>query len=92
MTSVFINSAEIYIFANDRQFFNSLDHPGYGEVFTNEYKFEMTKDNYYDVLITLNSAKVENDTRIACTYVQKTGSASPSAVAVASALRPASEG
>ena len=80
MTSIFIDSAEIHIFANDRQFFNSPDHPGYGDAFTNEYRFEMTKDNYYDVLVTLNSAiinvtfdenNIRSETRVASVTIKK---------------------
>jgi hypothetical protein len=57
--SVFVNGAEMGVFANDRKMFYTKEHPSFS-VFPNEQKFEMTEDNYYDLSITLNSASYDS--------------------------------
>ncbi len=72
VSAVYVNAAVFYVFANGRQEFTGIEHPDYSEVFTNEKKFEMTGDNYYDLKVTLNNATIgENDSRVASIILEK---------------------
>ena len=58
--SVYINGAEMGIFAHDRKIFYTEEHPDV-DIMPSQQKFEMTEDNYYDLKVTLNSAVINED-------------------------------
>ena len=69
--SVYINGAEMGIFAHDRKIFYTEEHPSV-DIIPSQQKFEMTEDNYYDISVTLNSAVINADgTRIASVTLKK---------------------
>ena len=72
VSSVYVNSAVMYIFAHDRQQFTGTEHPDHSDIFSHEMKYEMTEDNYYDLKVTLNSAVInEDETRVASVTLKK---------------------
>jgi len=69
--SVYINGAEMGIFAHDRKIFYTQEHLDVN-IMPSEQKFEMTEDNYYDIKVTLNSATIsESDVRVASVTLKK---------------------
>jgi uncharacterized membrane protein YgcG len=69
--SVYINGAEMGIFAHDRKIFYTEEHPDVN-IMPSQQKFEMTEDNYYDLKVTLNSAVINEDgTRVASVTLKK---------------------